>query len=350
MLRLSDRVWKSLYIGELFLVKRPETRSEKNYAIGDVPFIASGNTNNGVIKCCTPQKHEILDRKNCISVSPVDGSAFYHEYNFLGRGGAGSSVLLLYNDRLNRYSGLFMTRMIRQTCAKYCYGKMGNKDGIKREKIMLPVDKNGSPDYAFMEAYMKEREEYLIRKYERFIFEREKTIGGGGGGKSPIFWKSFFLTEIFPKIKRGKRLKRADHISGTMPYVSSSSVINGIDAFISNNNGVRIYVNCLTIANSGSVGSCHYHPYRFVASDHVTSLHNPHLNLYHYIFLAAILSRLSEKYNFNREINDSRISREKVLLPSTNTGLPDYAYMEEYGRQVMTEKYRQYFNYLKSKQ
>ena len=199
MLRLSDRVWKSLYIGELFLVKRPETRSEKNYAIGDVPFIASGNTNNGVIKCCTPQKHEILDRKNCISVSPVDGSAFYHEYNFLGRGGAGSSVLLLYNDRLNRYSGLFMTRMIRQTCAKYCYGKMGNKDGIKREKIMLPVDKNGSPDYAFMEAYMKEREEYLIRKYERFIFEREKTIGGGGGGKKSYFMEVLLFDRNIPQ-------------------------------------------------------------------------------------------------------------------------------------------------------
>ena len=248
----------------------------------------------------------------------------------------------------NKYVLLFFKTIILQQKKKYTYGYKFNENRMSRQKLLIPIDKGNSPDYAFMEAYMKEREEYLIRKYEHFIFECEKTIGGGV--KSPILWKSFFLTEIFPKIKRGKRLKRADHISGTMPYVSSSSVINGIDAFISNNNGVRIYVNCLTIANSGSVGSCHYHPYRFVASDHVTSLHNPHLNLYHYIFLAAILSRLSEKYNFNREINDSRISREKVLLPSTNTGLPDYAYMEEYGRQVMTEKYRQYFNYLKSKQ
>ena len=169
MFSLQDREWKELFIGNLFEVKRPKPRSEKQYQQGKIPFIASGNMNNGVIKCCTPQNGECLDRGNCITVSPVDGSAFYQEFNFLGRGGAGSSILLLYNNNLNRYSGLFISRMIRQTCSKYCYGKMGNQESIKREKIMLPIDEHGNPDYSFMEQYIKERESQLIQKYKNFI-------------------------------------------------------------------------------------------------------------------------------------------------------------------------------------
>lgn len=178
MLNLNDREWEEWTVGSLFEVKRPKSRSEKGYCQGKVPFVASGNVNNGVIKCCTPKEGETLDKGNCITVSPVDGSAFYQEADFLGRGGAGSSVLLLYNNRINRYSGLFISRMIRQTCSKYCYGKMGNQEGIKRERIMLPIDEQGELDYLFMEQYIKEREHQLIQKYKDFI--GENSLSGGG--------------------------------------------------------------------------------------------------------------------------------------------------------------------------
>lgn len=169
MLALHDREWKEFFIGDLFDVKRPVARSESQYQIGKVPFIASGNVNNGVINCCTPTENEKLDKGDCITVSPVDGSAFYQGYDFLGRGGAGSSILLLYNTLINKYSGLFITRMIRQTCSKYHYGNMGSQERIKREKIMLPIDNQGSPDYAFMEQYIKERERQIIQNYINYI-------------------------------------------------------------------------------------------------------------------------------------------------------------------------------------
>lgn len=108
--------------------------------------------------------HNSFPRKTfglpCQTISPVDGSTFYQETAFLGRGGAGSSILILYNSNMNRFSGLFIARMLRQTCSKYSYGKMGNKESIKREKVMLPINDNGKPDYLFMEQYIK----YIILK------------------------------------------------------------------------------------------------------------------------------------------------------------------------------------------
>lgn len=178
MLDLRDREWNEFLVGTIFSVKRPKARSEKQYEYGKAPFVASGNVNNGVIKCCTPNENEKLDAGNCITISPVDGSAFYQGYDFLGRGGAGSSILMLYNPNMNKYSGLFISRMIRQTCSKFSYGKMGSQESIKRERIMLPVDESSNPDYAFMEQYIKEREQQIIQNYIDYIGHNVQ-IGGG---------------------------------------------------------------------------------------------------------------------------------------------------------------------------
>ena len=156
-------------------------------------------------------------------------------------------------------------------------------------------------------------------------------------------WKPFFLTEIFPTIQRGKRLKSENHVPGQMPYVSSSAMNNGVDNFVSNTQRVRIFADCLSLANSGSVGSSFYEPFAFVASDHITHLKNERYNKYHYLFIAALTNRLSKKYNFNREINDARISREKIMLPVDETGKPDLDFMEAYCKereQQLIEKYK----------
>ena len=154
------------------------------------------------------------------------------------------------------------------------------------------------------------------------------------------------MREVFNAIKRGKRLKTADHEPGAMPYVSSSAMNNGIDAFIGNSNRVRIFSDCLSLANSGSVGSCFYHAYHFVASDHVTHLKRDGLSPFQYLFLATMcIKQFAGKYNFNREITDSRIERENIMLPATSEGEPDFSYMDAYGREVMFGRLEKYLAY-----
>lgn len=155
-------------------------------------------------------------------------------------------------------------------------------------------------------------------------------------------WKDFNLISLFTTIQRGRRLTKANQAKGDIPYVSSTAMNNGVDNFISNSKGVRMFSNCITIANSGSVGSSFYHPYKFVASDHVTHLKNENMNMFIYLFIASITNRLSDKYNFNREINDKRISRETILLPINDQGMPDYDFMEQYIRNIVITKYKKY--------
>ena len=348
MFSLQDREWKELFIGNLFEVKRPKPRSEKQYQQGKIPFIASGNMNNGVIKCCTPQNGECLDRGNCITVSPVDGSAFYQEFNFLGRGGAGSSILLLYNNNLNRYSGLFISRMIRQTCSIYCYGKMGNQESIKREKIMLPIDEHGNPDYSFMEQYIKERESQLIQKYKNFI---GKNIQSGGvlTDLKSVKWKAFYINEIF-SISAGKRLTKADMDSGQIPFIGATDSNNGITNWIATPNS-SFDKNVLGVNYNGSVVENFYHPYCCVFSDDVKRLHlRKHAdNKYILLFFKTVILQQKIKYTYGYKFNGQRMERQKILLPVNEEGHPDYEFMEQYGKQIMMQKYQQYLNYISAR-
>ena len=111
---------------------------------------------------------------------------------------------------------------------------------------------------------------------------------------------------------------------------------NGVDDFVGNTEGVRIFRDCITIANSGSVGTAFYHSYEFVASDHVTALKSPAMNRYVCMFIVTVLKSLREKYSFNREINESRINREQIILPADSSGNPDWQFMTRY--MIQTEQ------------
>ena len=185
-MRLDSIKWGVFYVGDLFVVKRPPARNKDDYPEGNIPFVASGSVNNGVLKCCKPHEDEVLDKAGCITVSPVDGSAFYQPYSFLGRGGAGSSILMLYCETLNIYNGQFIAKMIAHTCSsKYNYGHMGNKDSIKRERILLPITDSGEPDYRFMEDYIRELMDRKRKQYMQYAENQIDNLGNinkrGGG-------------------------------------------------------------------------------------------------------------------------------------------------------------------------
>ena len=147
-------------------------------------------------------------------------------------------------------------------------------------------------------------------------------------------WSHFSPPDIIPEIQRGKRLKNADHIPGDVPYVSSTEANNGVDDYIVASPGTRSFSDCISLANSGSVGTAFYEPFRYVASDHVTSLKRPCTSKFAYLFLASTIKKQGSNFNFNREINDARAKRMQILLPIDGSGLPNYSYMEQYSSHV----------------
>lgn len=162
-------------------------------------------------------------------------------------------------------------------------------------------------------------------------------------------WKDFAVPYVFQNIQRGKRLKKADHISGIVPYVSSTANNNGVDAYIEATKGTRVFENCISLANSGSVGTAFYEPFAFVASDHVTSLERENTSQYVYLFLTAVLEQQKSNFDFNREINDLRIKKMRIMLPVDENDEPDYQFMEDYMKELMVTKRKQYQEYVEQR-
>ena len=336
MKRIDEIKWGDFKIMDIFTISPGVRLTKADMIEGIIPFVGASDSNNGITAFCgndNPSKDS-----NVLGVN-YNGSVvenFYHPYTALFSDDV--KRLHLREVKGNKYVYLFIKQCILKQKKKFEYGYKFNGDRMKEQIIQLPISSDGTPDYSYMEEYMKQMEVKLLKRYKNylvsksFVSESEKD-SSDTGTKNPN-WKEFDIKDIFTQIKRGRRLKTDDHIEGIMPYVSSSAIDNGVDDFVSNDEGVRIFSQCLTIANSGSVGATFYHPYSFVASDHVTSLANDKMNKYVYLFISTIAKGMSGNYSFNREIKDSRIQREKIMLPITDDNRPDYDYMGNYMRKV----------------
>ncbi|TCU74213.1 type I restriction modification DNA specificity protein [Tissierella praeacuta] len=336
-LSLDNVMWEKFRIGELFAVEKGEYLPGTEIIPGNVPYITAKSTNNG---CTDFINNSSLFKKNSITIEKINFTAYYQPHDFY----CSHDVSVISHEKLNKYNGIFIANMITRQGKKYSYGLQAQKNVVKRESILLPIDNAGYPYWEFMEEYMKKVENKLLEKeiiyFKNKLTDKEKEV------KAPneIEWNEFFLKDIFDEIQRGKRLTKANQIIGKTPYVSSSGFDNGVDNFIGNELNIRKFDNCLTIANSGSVGKTFYHQYEFIASDHVTILKNKMLSKYQYLFLSAIIERLSEKYSFNREINNSRLLKEKILLPIKDDKTPDWIYMENYIKMIENEQTLNWLN------
>lgn len=172
MKKIDTSKWQTFRVGDLFSISRPSSRSQLDYEEGEIPFVASGNFNNGIAKRCQPKKDEILDAGNCITVSPLDGSAFYQPNDFLGRGGAGSAILIMRSPKLNELRGLFVSSVVRRTLTKYSYSDQINSKSLESESIKLPSTEEGEPDWDYMDSYMKN----LMHESEKALNALQKII------------------------------------------------------------------------------------------------------------------------------------------------------------------------------
>ena len=344
-LTLDSVEWGEFRIKDLFEIETVKGKPIESYKKGNIPYVSTAATNNAVINFIEKDKN-IITSAFAITVDPIKGTCFFHDYDFVGRGFSGASVNVLKNMNLNKYNGIFICSSIEKTSKlKASYGYLFNSNRLKTGVILLPIDSKGNPNWKFMEDYikkeMKAQSQKVINYYENKLMKLGLELLD-----LEIEWKEFFFKDIFKEIKRGKRLTKSNQIYGNTPYISSTSTNNGVDNFISNGEKVRKYANNLSLANSGSVGSCFYHKYEYIASDHITALTSEHDDEYVYKFFSTIIRRLEEKYSFNREINDKRISREKLFLPIDKNGEPHWEYMSQFMKKLEKENIEKTLNHI----
>ena len=345
-LTLDSVEWGEFRIKDLFELHLSKGDNQANLLDeGNIPLVSSGLNINGISKFIREGdgKSELFDG-NILTVD-MFGKAFYHEYNFFSVS-HGRINILIPKFEITKFIAIFIVAEIDKNFSNvFSYNRMCSQKRLRSSKILLPIDYKGRANWQFMEDYVKQEMKVQSKKVASY-YENKLMKLGFDLLDLEVEWKEFFFTDIFKEIKRGKRLTKSNQIDGNTPYVSSTGINNGVDNFIGNDKKVRKYANNLSLANSGSVGSCFYHKYEYIASDHITALTSEYADEYVYKFMSTIISRLEEKYSFNREINDKRISREKLFLPIDENGKPHWKYMSNFVKKLEKENIKKTLNHI----
>ncbi len=130
-------------------------------------------------------------------------------------------------------------------------------------------------------------------------------------------------------IQKGKRLTKKDQSDGDIPYVSSSSLNNGIDNYIGNGHTDE---NCISFACYGSIGEVFYQNEKVWVSDNanVFYLRDKELNPFIALFLVTILKLEQYRFSYGMTGKKERLQNFDIKLPCNRQGLPDWNYMEDY--------------------
>lgn len=141
-------------------------------------------------------------------------------------------------------------------------------------------------------------------------------------------WKYFEYGDVFV-IKKGQRLTLYDQEKGNIPYVSSSSVNNGIDNYISNGYTDE---NCLSFACYGSIGYVFYHPYKAWISDNcnVFYIKGKKLNEYIAMFLIPILELERFRFSYGMTAKAQRLKKFKIKLPVNSDNNIDWNFIDDF--------------------
>ena len=287
----------------------------------------AGITNTGVINYVS--NPVAYFPKNSITID-IFGNTFYRDYAF----GAGDDTGVYWNDKIEYSKGamlFFSVAMQNALVGKFSYGKKLRSSQSLNCKMMLPIH-NGEIDFDFMESFIAELEAQRIAELEAYLLatgltdydlttEEEQALIEF----EMVKWDKYNLENLFGKSTRGKRLKSADRVEGSLPFVTAGEADEGVSAYISND--VEVFSSNTTTIDM--FGSAKYRNYKYGADDHVAVVHTENLQKHAAIFVTTAIHKSSHngQFDYSKNFYAKDADELDISLPTVDNQ-PDYKFME----------------------
>lgn len=157
-LDLNSKKWKMFNIGGengILTISSGVRLTKENMNKGNIPFIGATDKNNGITNWVS-NKNKSLDN-NVLGVN-YNGSVvknFYHPYNAIFSDDVKRIHIKDKSVKASAEMYIFLKCAFLQLEETYQYGFKFNADRMKNQKLLLPMDSKGNPDWNFMESYIK---------------------------------------------------------------------------------------------------------------------------------------------------------------------------------------------------
>ncbi|MBO4250608.1 MAG: restriction endonuclease subunit S [Paludibacteraceae bacterium] len=340
--------WKWFRYDEIFDIKKGKRLTKENMIDGNIRYIGAIDSNNGLSSLIGNDSQ--LHKGNTISVS-YNGSigyAFYQDKEFW----ATDDVNVLYPKfTLNAYLALYLCTLIEKEQYRFCYGRKWDLEMMNKSQIKLLVTPEGTPDWQFMETFVKDQIIPQLPKKAQKVWLQKYDTKPQQNMKMQLNtdeWKWFRYDEIFD-IRHGFYNKKPeDNPKGDIPFIGATDSNNGvtshsdietIESTSQTGEGYNASLDeklyktpCITVSNDGSVGYAFYQNRDFTCSHSVNPLYlkNHVMNEYIAIFLCTLIEKERFRWAYGRKWRPIRMPSSKIKLPVTPEGTPDWQFMEDY--------------------
>lgn len=300
----------------------------------DVYYIGAKKSNNGIMRK-VKYNSNFITKGNCI-IFICDGQGSVGYTNYMDKNFIGSTTLSVgYNDKLNKYNGIFLVTILDKERFKYSYGRK-YKQNLNKLNILLPAmyrkDKY-EPDWQFMEKFIKEKYDNLEQAYKTKNIKtninlevskwKEFRIGGDKG-----------LFNI--KLSKGD-LKIKDCLKGNIPLISSGSMNNGNVGFIDEEGDGKAEIFPKDTITVDMFCKAYYQPDNYFAVSHGrVNILIPKFKINKAIglFIVTIINNEKYRFEYGRAVYSNVISDMIIKLPAIKKDNgeyePNWKYMEDY--------------------
>lgn len=169
--KVDTRGWGSFALGTLFNIVKGKRLTKAEMKSGETPFIGSSALNNGCTAMIGNDKNQHPENTITVCYNGSVGETFYQDQPYI----ASDDVNVLYPKfTMNRQIALFIVPLIKGVSSRYDYIDKWKKEAMEADKIYLSVDKNGDPDWDYMEEYMKMVQRKTENVLNQFVSSKKR--------------------------------------------------------------------------------------------------------------------------------------------------------------------------------
>lgn len=359
MKKVDISLWKEFQVGQLFDILNGVgiTKNEIFEHPGTLPAIQSGEEKFGCIgfldyDYCVKQNYSI-SKGECLTVAR-SGSSGYVGYQSKQCVVGDSAKILEPKFEANKERLLFIRALLMVNKAKYAYSDKVTRENYKKDVIFLPILPDETPNWQYMEEYMKYIENKV--RIEVSLIKSITTENLSHSRINTASWKKFHLyDESLFTIDSGTKLDKIKMTTKnpSINFVGRANANNGVTDYIDEIDGLKPYdAGCLTISLGGEyLGSCFIQEKPFYTSQNVNVLIPKHpMSDYCKRFIATMIFREGRLHYkaFIDELNRHMKTDFSILLPVTSDNTPDWNYMELYMKQIEEKSVTTLHHFLRS--
>ena len=181
MEKQPSRTWKDFYLHDFFSCEKGNQNNMASLTEGSIPLVSARKIDNGYKDFVSPNNKKLFPGHILTLNNDGDGGAGIAYYQPHVMALDSHVTALVPKLPLSRYQLLFVAMCITKQRNRFGHGYSINTNRLRSFRIMLPcVEATETPDWQYMDIYMKDKEQELLKPTIEQLCKRliNSAIGG----------------------------------------------------------------------------------------------------------------------------------------------------------------------------